>query len=127
MLPSWPIRLSRMPLSVHTAVMENGACSETVNNDLFKVAAMRFSVRLLKRSSAPVQYPMFRKAGGIALQQLLIERRFQFGVSCAEYQRRGSLFPQFFPYPPLKSQEENSRFSKFIDNYVHTLYIDERL
>ena len=39
---------------------------------------------------------MFRKAGGIALQQLLIERGFQFGVSRAEYQRRGSLFPQFF-------------------------------
>ena len=27
----------------------------TVNNDLFKAAASRFSVRLLKRSSAPVQ------------------------------------------------------------------------
>ncbi|QUY17093.1 hypothetical protein GWP40_00670 [Treponema vincentii] len=44
-----------MLLSVHTAVMENGACLETANNDLFKAAAMRFSVRLLSRSSAPVQ------------------------------------------------------------------------
>jgi len=44
-----------MPLSVHTAVMENGACSETVNNDLFKAAARCFSVRLLSRSSEPVQ------------------------------------------------------------------------
>ena len=54
-MPSVPIRDILKSFSEHTAVKLNGASADTVNNDFFKAAISRFSVRFFKRSSEAVQ------------------------------------------------------------------------